>query len=90
MCNQYNGWTNKTTWAVKLWLDNEESSYNYWLDQARRSSAYELANQLKYEIEAGAAELLPTASLYTDLLLYSLHSVNYDEIAAAMKADLGG
>ena len=23
----YNGWTNYETWAVKLWMDNEEGSY---------------------------------------------------------------
>lgn len=30
----YNGWTNYETWAVKLWIDNEESSYNYWREVA--------------------------------------------------------
>lgn len=31
----YNGWTNYETWAVKLWIDNEEHDQNYWLEQAR-------------------------------------------------------
>jgi hypothetical protein len=26
----YNGWTNYETWAVKLWMDNDRGSYNYW------------------------------------------------------------
>lgn len=26
----YNGWTNYETWAVKLWIDNDEGSYDYW------------------------------------------------------------
>jgi hypothetical protein len=26
----YNGWTNYETWAVSLWLGNEESSYRHW------------------------------------------------------------
>jgi len=87
MCQEYNGWANKPTWSVKLWLDNEENTYKYWQSQARRLSAYKLADRLKYEIEQGAADLLPEASVYNDLLLYSLHSVNFDEIAEAMKAD---
>lgn len=28
----YNGWSNYETWVVKLWMDNEEGSYNYWRD----------------------------------------------------------
>lgn len=31
----YNGWTNYETWAVKLWIDNEEPSYRYWRETTR-------------------------------------------------------
>lgn len=31
----YNGWTNYETWAVKLWMDNDESSYRYWQEAAQ-------------------------------------------------------
>jgi hypothetical protein len=31
----YNGWRNYETWAVALWLDNEEGSYRYWRDVAQ-------------------------------------------------------
>lgn len=31
----YNGWTNYETWNVKLWIDNEEPSYNYWRETAQ-------------------------------------------------------
>lgn len=34
MPDGYNGWTNYATWAVKLWIDNEEPAYNYWREQA--------------------------------------------------------
>ena len=29
----YNGWTNYETWNVKLWIDNEEGDYRYWLER---------------------------------------------------------
>lgn len=32
---RYNGWTNYETWAVNLWLSNEQSSADYWADAAR-------------------------------------------------------
>ncbi len=32
---RYNGWTNYETWAVMLWIDNEQSSQSYWADAAR-------------------------------------------------------
>ena len=31
---KYNGWTNYETWAIGLWIDNEQSSYTYWREQA--------------------------------------------------------
>jgi hypothetical protein len=34
--DKYNGWSNYETWCVHLWLTNEESSYLYWREEARR------------------------------------------------------
>lgn len=31
----YQGWANYETWAVALWLDNDEGSYNYWRERAQ-------------------------------------------------------
>ena len=30
----YQGWSNYETWAVKLWIDNEEGSHTYWRERA--------------------------------------------------------
>lgn len=35
----YNGWTNKPTWLIKLWIDNDQSEQEYWLEQARECLA---------------------------------------------------
>jgi hypothetical protein len=31
---KYNGWKNYETWAVVLWLENEQASAEYWREQA--------------------------------------------------------
>jgi hypothetical protein len=33
----YNGWTNYETWAVKLWMDNNEGSYRNGCEQAQQA-----------------------------------------------------
>jgi len=33
----YNGWANYETWAVVLWLDNDEGSYRYCRELAERA-----------------------------------------------------
>ena len=89
---KYNGWTNSETWAVKLWLDNEEPSYRYWQEQTRRASGNReprsiLAEQLKDEIVEGSP--LPDSSLYSDLLSAALAEVDWYEIAESYLEDLG-
>jgi hypothetical protein len=37
----YNGWTNYETWAVNLWIDNEQATQEYWLEAA--GDAWEMA-----------------------------------------------
>lgn len=32
---KYNGWTNYETWAVSLWLDNDQGTYDYWREKAQ-------------------------------------------------------
>lgn len=40
----YNGWKNYETWCFKLWLDNDESSHNYWTERAREYHKESLEN----------------------------------------------
>lgn len=89
----YNGWKNYETWAVALWIDNEEGSYNRRCELAReakeeageededgRTAEGLLADQLKTWIRE---EEIPDlgASLYADLLGAALDEVDWYEIA---------
>lgn len=89
----YNGWTNYETWAVKLWIDNEQGSQDYWNGQADEylhyrhrntveEATYQLAQQLKDEFTDAAPDL--GATCWADLLNAALSEVNWHEIAASM------
>lgn len=44
----YQGWTNYETWAVNLWMDNNEGSYNYVREQAREAIAEAKSDRTEY------------------------------------------
>lgn len=90
----YQGWENYETWAVKLWIDNEEGSYNYWNEVSEACASVDaLARRLKEEFEDSAQDVLEAArqecSLWSDLLTSAVQSVNWDEIATAIWDETG-
>jgi len=77
---RYNGWANYETWAVALWIDNEEPTYHYRCLLARQAiDVYELSQTLKAWVERLAPDL--GASLFSDLLNAALSEVDWYEIA---------
>lgn len=84
----YNGWKNYPTWAVNLWLSNDEGLY----DETRElASQYvgdrgELSRVLKDWVMDDLAPDLG-ASFAADLLGYALAEVDWYEIAAAWLED---
>jgi len=77
----YNGWTNRETWLVSLWLNNDPGSYEMLAEAlARSESDFKKAEWLKSEIEEEMYDLPLGASLWSDLLGTSLASVNWLEV----------
>jgi len=77
---KYNGWTNYETWNYKLWLDNDESTYNAMRKLAKKhKDAYGLSIVLS-DFAHDCAPLLEP-SFYSDIMTASIREVNFFEIA---------
>ena len=85
----YNGWTNYETWNYKLWLDNDEKSYNSIQSlvnsvietEREKDQVFKMSELLKMECLDKEPNLKP--SFYSDVLSASLKEVNFYEIAEA-------
>jgi hypothetical protein len=76
----YNGWKNYETWAVALWIDNEERTQNEARAIIREYPARnDAAQEFKEWIEAGNP-LANASSLFSDLLGAALSEVDWFEI----------
>lgn len=87
----YNGWTNKATWLVKLWIDNDQGSQAYWLEAARDRGAYDLSEMLKEEFEEAADDefegIISKAGFYSDLMSWALAMVDWSAVARTLIED---
>lgn len=95
----YNGWTNYETWLVKLWMDNEEGSCNYWIEEAQRvfdaaeesdtftkaeQAALDLEDILKDQHEESLPEM---QGFVADLVNAAMSEVNWHQIAVSLIED---
>lgn len=78
---KYNGWSNRETWVVNLWLTNEQSLYDelrrglkFFSDTSRQAEALE--EWVREELDEQTSE----AMMWRDLLTTSLGRVNWHEI----------
>ena len=76
----YCGYTNYETWAVSLWIDNDEGMQNILIDLVNEADD---VSDLTNDIEAWIREEMPDlgASVWTDLLAAAIGEVDWAEIA---------
>ena len=88
----YNGWKNYPTWCVKLWIDNDQGTQEYWMEAAVEAAeldgpVYVLERQLEtYFQDEGFPEQL-YGTMNSDLLTWALGQVDWREIAASLIED---
>lgn len=86
--NEYNGWTNYETWAVALWMDNEQGTQEHFHAQAkeyieRHDDPAMRVILFAEAIEEQHKEQLPELQGFAaDLLNAAMSEVNWREIAA--------
>lgn len=81
----YNGWTNKPTWLVKLWIDNDQDEQEFWLERAALvfNAPYALAQELEETYEDAQSELVGVTGFWSDLMSWAIASVDWTSIARA-------
>lgn len=90
MCKDYQGWKNYPTWAIQLWLFNDQATYNFWVSQAKayqgqEGGKWKLADAIKESLETDSPfeDSKRTADVYNDLLTWAISQADYGEIAEA-------
>lgn len=79
----YNGWKNRETWLVNLWLTNDQGSAAI-LDEISRMNAdlYERADWLEQSLRDQLPHEVGEANMWSDLLSAALDHVSWYELAA--------
>ena len=79
LTTEYNGWTNRETWVVNLWLTNGECYYHELRSIVKNFDSNEQAEELKQYVHWIID--VDDSSMTSDLLSTSLGRVNWYEIA---------
>ncbi len=78
---EYNGWSNRETWLVGVWISNSASSYSL-LNQAleQDNGNIDKAEWLRCQFDDELNYLELDNGMWADLLTYSLTKVNWLEL----------
>ena len=87
---EYNGWRNRETWCVNLWLNNDPTTYEDCREIVAQCTDDEARDDLAQYVEDLLIDTLgddKLATLAGDLLLASLGYVDWQSIVDAFRED---
>ena len=77
----YNGWSNRETWLVSLWLTNDEHLYILLKEALSLNMAdFEQADWLEDRLRDILDDQLSDASLWSDLLSTAFYRIDWVEV----------
>jgi len=101
MCEKYEGWTNRETWATNLWLDNDRGLYYTVQEMAREAILSKdedqefacstcLAENLESLFDEAFSDIAEMSQEGLNMLkdIGSLYRVNWHEIATNILSEL--
>ena len=84
VATEYNGWSNRETWVVNLWLSGEPSSYSVLMEAvSMQCPAVDKADWLKERLEWQLNDEIEDARMWRDLLQHASRQVDWLEIIKA-------
>lgn len=79
MSEEYNGWTNYSTWLLMTWMDEEG---DYWVEDIKNHRSIDsFKNSIQEVWELRQEDLLSGCGFFVDLVNAGMCEVNWYEIA---------
>ena len=99
MSESYNGWSNRETWLVALWINNDqgwqemvhETIRDAWMaGHISADQSWKAGEMIRENVEMirEESETATGASLFSDLLGTALARVDWDELGASFLRDV--
>lgn len=90
---KYQGYSNRETWLMSIWLDNDEDTYSHWRDRTwaiLKSLDCDRKLELSRELEEWCKRQQPQleSGLYSDLLTTAVSRIEWSEVAKRLLTDV--
>lgn len=81
---EYNGWSNRETWLVNLWLSNDMGSYEFLRSICRKDcEMWEKAEEIEAHFQYQLEDMYDAPTFWSDILGTALDRVDWHRVIEA-------